>query len=152
MIYGTSGACWWVMCSRSSGGAWPAARNGSGRGGVLLFPVRDRRTWTDEMCMSTVGMWGSNCSTQFGRRWGGRGLSTVRWTSGFHRRRWRHGVLLAGVSEDGEGVARSLLRGDVVLLVPLVGAEGQCGVESATRPSGGGMELAGAAGDDVRAR
>jgi hypothetical protein len=56
------------------------------------------------------------------------------------------------VSEGGEGVARSLLGGDVVLLVPFVGAEGQCGVRSTTRPSGGRMELAGAAGDDVRAR
>jgi hypothetical protein len=56
------------------------------------------------------------------------------------------------VSEGGEEVARSLLRGDLVLLVPLVGAEGQCGVGSAARPSGGGLELAGAAGDDVRAR
>jgi hypothetical protein len=34
------------------------------------------------------------------RRWG---------SSGFHRRRWRHGVLLAGVSEGSEGVAGSLL-------------------------------------------
>jgi hypothetical protein len=59
--------------------------------------------------------------------------------------------LLAGVSEGGEGVARSLLRGDVVLLVPLVGDEGQCGVGSAVRPCGGGLELAGATGDDVRA-
>jgi hypothetical protein len=66
-------------------------------------------------------MWGGDCSSQFGRRRGGRGLSTVRWTLGFHQWRWRRGVLLAGVSEDGEGVARSLLRGDVVLLVLLVG-------------------------------
>jgi hypothetical protein len=56
------------------------------------------------------------------------------------------------VSEGSEGVARSLLRGDVVLLVPLVGAEGQCGIGSMARPSGGGLELAGAAGGDVRAR
>jgi hypothetical protein len=56
------------------------------------------------------------------------------------------------VSEDGEGVARSLLRGDVVLLVPLVGVDRQGGVGSVTRPSGGGLELAGAAGDDVRVR
>jgi hypothetical protein len=56
------------------------------------------------------------------------------------------------VSEGGEGVARSLLRGDVVLLVPLVGVEGQGGVGSATRPSGSGLELAGVAEDDVRAR
>jgi hypothetical protein len=86
MTYGTSGACWWVMCSRNSGGARPAARNGGGRGGVLLFVARGQRTWTDETRMSTVGMWGCDCSTQFGRRWVGRGLSTVRWTSGFNRR------------------------------------------------------------------
>jgi hypothetical protein len=58
--------------------------------------------------------------------------------SGFHRRRWRHGVLVAGVSEGGEGVAGKLLRDDVVLLVPLVGAEGQCSVGSTARSSGGG--------------
>jgi hypothetical protein len=39
-----------------------------------------------------------------------------------------------------------------VLLVPWVGAEGQCGVGSAARLSGGGLELAGAVEDDVRAR
>jgi hypothetical protein len=38
----------------------------------------------------------------------------------------------------GEGVAGSLLRDDVVLLVPLVGAEGRCSVRSTARPSGGG--------------
>jgi hypothetical protein len=38
-----------------------------------------------------------------------------------------------------------------VLLVPLVGVEGQGGVGSATRPSDGGLELAGTARDDVRA-
>jgi hypothetical protein len=38
--------------------------------------------------------------------------------SGFHRRRWRHGVLVVGVFEGGEGVARKLLRDYVVLLVP----------------------------------
>jgi hypothetical protein len=63
------------------------------------------------------------------RRWGG---------SGFHRRRWRHGILLAGVSEGSEGVAGSLLQDDVVRLVLLVGAEGRCGVGSTARPSGGG--------------
>jgi hypothetical protein len=102
--------------------------------------------------MSIVEVWGCDSSTQFARRWGGRGLSMVRWTSGFHRRRWQHGVLLAGVSEGSEGLAISFLQGDVVLLVPLVGAEGQCGVGSAVRPSGGGLELASAVGDDVHAR
>jgi hypothetical protein len=42
------------------------------------------------------------------------------------------------VSEGGEGVAGMLLRDDVVLLVPLVGAEGRCSVGSTARPSGGG--------------
>jgi hypothetical protein len=58
--------------------------------------------------------------------------------SGFHRWRWRHGVLLAGVSEGGEGVARTLLWDDAVLLVPLVGVEGRCSVGSTVRPSGCG--------------
>jgi hypothetical protein len=102
--------------------------------------------------MSIAGVWGCVSHTQFGRRRGGGWSSTVRWTSGFHRRRWRRGVLLALVSKGGAGVARSLLRVDVVLLVPLVGAEGQCDVGSAARLSGGGLELAGAVGDDVQAR
>jgi hypothetical protein len=42
MAYGTGGACWWVMCLRNSGGAWPAARSGGGRGGVLTFAARGR--------------------------------------------------------------------------------------------------------------
>jgi hypothetical protein len=58
--------------------------------------------------------------------------------SGFHRRRWRHGVLVAGVLEGGERVAGMLLRDDVVLLVPLVGAEGRCSIGSTVRPSGAG--------------
>jgi hypothetical protein len=40
--------------------------------------------------------------------------------------------------EGGEGIAEKLLLFDVVLLVPLVGAEGLCGCESTVRPSGGG--------------
>jgi hypothetical protein len=63
------------------------------------------------------------------RRWGG---------SGFHRRRWRHGVLLAGVSEGSEEAARKLLRVDVVLLVPLAGVKRLCIGGSTARPSGGG--------------
>jgi hypothetical protein len=42
------------------------------------------------------------------------------------------------VSEGGEGVARTLMRDDVVQLVPLAGAEGRCSVGSTVRPSGGG--------------
>jgi hypothetical protein len=40
--------------------------------------------------------------------------------------------------EGGEGTAEKLLLDDVVLLVPLVGAEGLCGDASTVRPSGGG--------------
>jgi hypothetical protein len=58
--------------------------------------------------------------------------------SGFHRRRWQHGVLVGGVSEGGEGVAGMLPRDDVVLRVPLVGAEGWCSVVLTARLSGGG--------------
>jgi hypothetical protein len=77
MTYGTSGACWWVMCSRNSGGAWLATRIGGGRDGVLVFPARGRRTRMDKAHISIMEVWGFDCSTQFGRRWGGRGLSTV---------------------------------------------------------------------------
>jgi hypothetical protein len=45
---------------------------------------------------------------------------------------------VAGVPGGGGGVARKLLRDDVVLLVPLVGAEGRCSIGSTARPSGGG--------------
>jgi hypothetical protein len=40
------------------------------------------------------------------------------------------------VSEGSEGVARKLLRDDVVLLVLLVGVEGLCSFGSTARPSG----------------
>jgi hypothetical protein len=65
-----------------------------------------------------------------GRRWWG--------GSGFHRRRWRHGVLLAWVSEGSEEAARKLLRVDVVLLVPLTGVKRLCIGGSTVRRSGGG--------------
>jgi hypothetical protein len=57
-----------------------------------------------------------------------------------HRRTDNGGevVLVAGMPEGGEGTAEKLLLDDVVLLVPLVGAEGLCGGESKVRPSGGG--------------
>jgi hypothetical protein len=57
-----------------------------------------------------------------------------------HRRRGNGGevVLVAGMPEGGEGTAEKLLLDDVVLLVPLVGAEGLCGGASTVRPSGGG--------------
>jgi hypothetical protein len=45
---------------------------------------------------------------------------------------------VAGVWEGGEGVARTLLWDDVVLLVPLAGAEGLCSVSLTARPKGGG--------------
>jgi hypothetical protein len=40
--------------------------------------------------------------------------------------------------EGGEGTTEKLLLDDVVLLVPLVGAEELCGGASTVRPSGGG--------------
>jgi hypothetical protein len=79
-----------------------------------------------------------------GRRWWG--------GSGFHRRRWQHGVLLAGVSEGSEEAARKLLRVDVVLLVPLTGVKRLCIGGSTARPSGGGTLSSPAAGDDVWVR
>jgi hypothetical protein len=44
---------------------------------------------------------------------------------------------VAGVPEGGEEAAGKLLRDDVVLLVPLAGAEGLCSGMSTARPSGG---------------
>jgi hypothetical protein len=38
--------------------------------------------------MSIVEVWGCDSNTQFGRRWGRRGLSTVRWTSGSSDKQW----------------------------------------------------------------
>jgi hypothetical protein len=48
------------------------------------------------------------------------------------------GVPVARLLESGGGVARKLLRNNVVLLVLLVGVEGLCSVRSTVRPSGGG--------------
>jgi hypothetical protein len=48
------------------------------------------------------------------------------------------GIPVVGVPEGGGGVARKLLRDDLVLLVLLVGVEGLCGIGSTVRPSGGG--------------
>jgi hypothetical protein len=48
------------------------------------------------------------------------------------------GVPVAGLLEGGGGVARKLLRDDVVLLVLLVGVQGLCSVGSTARPSGSG--------------
>jgi hypothetical protein len=48
------------------------------------------------------------------------------------------GVPVVGVPEGGGGVARKLLRYDVVLLVLLVWVEGLCSVGSTARPSGSG--------------
>jgi hypothetical protein len=57
-----------------------------------------------------------------------------------HRRRGNGGeiVPVARMPEGGEGTAKKLLLHDVVLLVPLVGAEGLYGGASTVRPSGGG--------------
>jgi hypothetical protein len=92
MIYGASSVCWWVMCLRSSGGAWPATRDGGGRGGASAFPARGRRTWIEEARMSIVGVWGCVSRTQFGWRQGGRWSSMVRWTSDSFGEQ-RHGVV-----------------------------------------------------------
>jgi hypothetical protein len=46
-----------------SDGAGPAMRDGDGRGGASVFPVRGRRTWIDRARMSTVGMWRCDWST-----------------------------------------------------------------------------------------
>jgi hypothetical protein len=42
------------------------------------------------------------------------------------------------VPEGGEEAAGKLLRDDVVVLVPLAGAEGWCSVGSTARPNSGG--------------
>jgi hypothetical protein len=57
-----------------------------------------------------------------------------------HRRGGSDGevVPVAGVLKGGEEAAGKLLRGDVVLLVPLGRAKGLCRGELTVRPSGGG--------------
>jgi hypothetical protein len=47
------------------------------------------------------------------------------------------GVRVVGVPEGGGGVARKLLRDDVVLVVLLDGVEGLCSVGSTAGPSSG---------------
>jgi hypothetical protein len=89
---------------------------------------RARAPWSRGDAISVPGAAGGGA--EGGRRRGG-GLE-------FHRRQWRLGVLVVGVSEGGEGVVRMLLRDDVVLLVPLAGAEGWCSIGSTARLNGGG--------------
>jgi hypothetical protein len=54
------------MCSRSSGGAWPAMMDGGGRDGAHMFPVRGRRAGTEGAHMSFTGVRGCFSRTQFG--------------------------------------------------------------------------------------
>jgi hypothetical protein len=89
--YGTWGAVWEGMCSMGRGGTRLAARRGSGRDGVLAFPVRGQRTRANKVRKSTgERQWGDS-RTQIGRRCGGRMLSTVRRSSGVSGE-GRHGV------------------------------------------------------------
>jgi hypothetical protein len=46
------------MCSKSSSGARPAARNGGGRGSASSFPARGQRTWGNKARVSTGGVRG----------------------------------------------------------------------------------------------
>jgi hypothetical protein len=89
MTYGTCSAGWGVMCSMSRGRTWPTARCGGGRDGALVVPARGQRTWRDKARMSTGRGWGCYSRTQFGRRQSGGWCSTVGWTSGSYRWRWR---------------------------------------------------------------
>jgi hypothetical protein len=61
------------------------------------------------------------------RRWGG---------SSSHRRRWRPGVLQAGMPEGGGEVVEELLRVGVVLLVLVAGVRGLCNCGATARPNG----------------
>jgi hypothetical protein len=72
------------------------------------------------------------------RRVGGTGSARTE----AHRRRDDSGevVPVAGMPEGSEGTAEKLLLGNMVLLVPLVGAERHCGGVSTMRPSGGRTE------------
>jgi hypothetical protein len=65
------------------------------------------------------------------------GVSTAK-PSGRWSSKGGGGVSVAGVLEGGEEAAGKLLRDDVVLLVPLAGAEGLCSGESTARPGDGG--------------
>jgi hypothetical protein len=67
---------------------------------------------------------------------GAEGGDRRRGGSGSYRRRWRHGVLQAGVPEGGGKVVEELLQVGVVLLVPLVGVKMPCTSGSTVRPNG----------------
>jgi hypothetical protein len=67
----------WVMCTRTSDGAWSAMMDGGGRDGAVVFPVRGRRTGVNKARRSITGVWGCVSRTQFGRRRGGGWSSTV---------------------------------------------------------------------------
>jgi hypothetical protein len=107
-IYRMVCTCWWVVGTKKGGGARSTARNGGGRGGASVFPVRGRRTWRDGARTSIVESWGCYFSNWFSWRWGGSGLSTWRWL-GFYRWQWRHGIPSIPAEERikfGEGGSR----------------------------------------------
>jgi hypothetical protein len=62
------------------------------------------------------------------------------------------GVPVVGVPEDGGGVARKLLRDDVVLLVLLVGLRSSIAPSQQRGRAAAELELAGVAGNDARVR
>jgi hypothetical protein len=107
-----------------------AAEGSSSAGGVPMRRVV--KSWSS----SYSGRRGSYWSGWIGWRRGGRTGSTG---TEAHRRRGSDGevVPVTGVPKGGEEVAEKLLRDDVVLLVPLAGAEGLCNGVSTMRPSGG---------------
>jgi hypothetical protein len=110
--YRTGCTCRWVVGTKGSGGARSTVRNGGGRDGVSVFPARGRRTWRDGARTSIVESWGCYSRTWFGRRWCGRGSSTVR-RLGFHRWQWRHGISSIPVEERAklsEGGLRGKLK------------------------------------------
>jgi hypothetical protein len=54
-------------------------RDGGGRDGAAVFPMRGRRTWADRARMSFTGVRGCFPRAQFGQRWVRRWRSTVGW-------------------------------------------------------------------------
>jgi hypothetical protein len=113
------------MCSKSSSGARPATSNGGGRDGASSFPVRGRRTWETRRVRAP-----GECGDAFPQL----NLDRSRSKRG-DRRRGGPRVLTSGnggrrsagrATEGGKGGAGSLQEDDVVLMVPLIGAERFC--------------------------
>jgi hypothetical protein len=124
----------WGFGRGRTGATWPIGATGhDGRWCARRATAEQGRRW--EMATVVVArhhsLWGAGACGQIGRAWASRECGDAfpvpnlvrdgsegggrRWGgSGSYRRRWRRGVLRAGMPEGGGEVVEELLRDDVV--------------------------------------